>query len=633
MYNRNSTNFPSELENFVGQTMGKIVDEYSFLKHHQYLVLRFINDIKIDARGLLIYHLMGMGKSILAISLAIMAIENGRKVYMIMAKSIEKNMIGQIHKYVKLRGENDPTFYLSRMSKRELDNWIKANFSFVSLNASNAYKQLVNATDPMKQGQINLDNSCVIIDEAHNWSRSVVNGRPNATGIYNALKNAKNLDVFLLTGTPIVNHPYELVPIFNVLGSRKPNYTILPEDYESFENIFIKNNNDDLLRNRILGLVSYARPGKELMKLFPKQKPLEVVKVKMHPSQYSEYIIIRESEKAESKRDKFNTSKKQQRKGIGYQTSKSFSTYKVKSRQISNVYIENDKIISPKFDKILELFQPGKNMLIYSQFTNEGGLGSLTKYLNNHDFAEYGSESNQNAKYHYAMITGNTSIEDREQILKVATSKNNRYGGIIDILLISETGAEGLDVKNFRSLVILEPYWSHTRILQLLSRINRMNSLADLPEEERITESYILLAVAPDGVKSEELTTDEKIYTSAIEGQQLIDRFLKLLQSVSIECSTSEFVDKYCYMCNPDDQILFTSDIENDLKRGNPCKPITRRKIASKKIIYNGVEYRYVDDENSVHKYKVFAFNENLKAWVRMKESDSRFYEIIKLIR
>lgn len=631
MFNRNNTNFPSELENFVGKTMDKIVDEYSFLKHHQYLVLRFINDIKIDARGLLIYHMMGMGKSILAIALAFSAIEVGKKVYMIMAKSIEKNMMGQIRKYIKLRGENDPTFQLAKMSEKDLNSWIANKFSFVSMNASNAYEQLANATDPLKQGKMNLDNSCVIMDEAHNWSRSVTNGSPNATNIYKSLKAAKNLDVFFLSGTPIVNHPYELVPIFNVLGSRIPNNIILPEDYDTFESIFINNpNNDDYFRNRILGLVSYAQPSKELLKLFPEQKELEVIKVNMDSSQYGAYIVARETEKQETYRNNFSTTKKK-KVGINMPKQKSASTYRVKSRQLSNVYIdENGNIISPKFDKILELFDPKKNMLVYSQFTNNGGLGAFVKYLEGHDFAEYGSD--KNAKYKYAVITGKTTVEDRDKILQIATSADNKYGKDINMLLISGTGAEGLDVKNFRSLVIIEPYWSHSRVLQLLSRINRMNSLEDLPENERITESYILLAVPPEGITSDERTTDVKIYEDAIELQKLIDRFLKILQSVSIECSTSDFMEKYCYMCNPDNQILFTNNIDKDIARGNPCKPIQRKKITTNKVVYNGVEYRYIETDESVYGYKIFEFNENLKGWIRMKETDERFTEIVKLI-
>jgi hypothetical protein len=61
-----------------------------------------------------------------------------------------------------------------------------------------------------------LENSLLIIDEAHNLFNAVTNGAKNATALYDLIMKTHNLKLIFLTGTPIVNDPFELVPCFNM---------------------------------------------------------------------------------------------------------------------------------------------------------------------------------------------------------------------------------------------------------------------------------------------------------------------------------------------------------------------------------------------------------------------------------
>ncbi len=63
-----------------------------------------------------------------------------------------------------------------------------------------------------------LENSLVIIDESHNFSNSVTNGSKNAVKLYELLMNTKNVKIIFLTATPIINEPFELTPIFNLIN-------------------------------------------------------------------------------------------------------------------------------------------------------------------------------------------------------------------------------------------------------------------------------------------------------------------------------------------------------------------------------------------------------------------------------
>ena len=64
-----------------------------------------------------------------------------------------------------------------------------------------------------------------------------------------------------------------------------------------------------------------------------------------------------------------------------------------------------------------------------------------------------------------------------------ASEMTNMYGEVIHLLMISSSGAEGIDLKNVRYVHITEPYWHPVRIDQMIGRAKRICSHKDLPEE------------------------------------------------------------------------------------------------------------------------------------------------------
>lgn len=146
--NRNSTSFALQLTEYFKNV--KWGDEYSFLKYYQNIVRSFINDVEIDSRGLLVRHNMGLGKSILGISIAIDQI-NTRPPIMLLTKSLQGNMRDAIAKYFVLRAKVEPEWALGRLTGAALDEWIDANFSFVSMNAGNMLKQMEKQLKDMLQ--------------------------------------------------------------------------------------------------------------------------------------------------------------------------------------------------------------------------------------------------------------------------------------------------------------------------------------------------------------------------------------------------------------------------------------------------------------------------------------------------
>ena len=132
--------------------------------------------------------------------------------------------------------------------------------------------------------------------------------------------------------------------------------------------------------------------------------------------------------------------------------------------------------------------------------------------------------------------------------------KNNLYGELIKLLIISSSGAEGIDLKNVRFVHIMEPYWHPVRIEQVIGRAKRICSHKDLPKELQDVKVYMYLLVHNNKLLKEKpdtyaqiinvdsdrdgnvTSTDEKLYNIMIKKKQLMEEFLVALKESSIDC-------------------------------------------------------------------------------------------------
>ena len=96
---------------------------------------------------------------------------------------------------------------------------IKTKYNFINFNGLRLSKW----NEYTKDGTMNpFDNSIVIIDEAHNFVSRIVNKLEKkratvSTRLYEAIMEAENCRVVLLTGTPFINYPSELGTLFNLI--------------------------------------------------------------------------------------------------------------------------------------------------------------------------------------------------------------------------------------------------------------------------------------------------------------------------------------------------------------------------------------------------------------------------------
>jgi hypothetical protein len=401
---RNNTSFSKELSDLLKKLEHSKDDP---LQYHQ----RITHDYLLQyphVRGVLGYQEMGSGKSILAVSLceSVALKFPHMKILIIASKSLHNNMKDNIKKYLKIKAEKENT---TAPSEEETENHINNMYRFISLNAGNMLKQVYRANKPDSLDELNnlsrmdkaewieqivekelqkikelgnLDDTFVVVDEAHNFFNSIVHGSKNAIGLYNLIMNAKRIKLLFLTGSPIVNDPFEIAVCYNMLAGKMINRidkvyhedTLFGEDYDDFIRYFVQDptsldldkaksgppimKNMDKFANRITGLTSYYSTARgDVRKLFPKLLDLEIVKVHMSGKQYGLYAAARDREMYESKRGVFKSKKKPLQKPGG-----STSSYRVRSRQISN-------FLYPPYAS--DLHQDQKGGLVYQKNINK----------------------------------------------------------------------------------------------------------------------------------------------------------------------------------------------------------------------------------------------------------------------
>ena len=697
--NKNTTNFPSALNDLLNNLYkenNKIIKKTLF--EYQLYIYNYL--VYTDARGILLYHSVGSGKTLTSISIAEEFRKLGRDIIILSAKSLQNNYKKEIKNYLNMQLNNN-TDLTNELPDNEIEKII-SQYKFVTSNAKNMIQSLDSKLESFVTKykdtsddniSINLENKIIIIDEAHNLFNSIVNGSKIANEFYEIIMNTKNIKLIFLTGTPIINNPFEISVAFNMLygkiknkmigkENKKEYYTILPEYYSDFQKYFVDLNlnnikNEDKLKNRIFGLVSYygdmytnlVKTIKEDIKQlkskenYPDRLPIKIEIKEMSLLQNIEYIKARDIEKKETLKSYGGS--------IVKEKNVASTSYRIKSRQLSNIYIPdiqeltlyNFNKYSPKMVSIYNnITSNHKNQisLVYSTFL-DSGLSAFIKLLELNGFTNY-SDSNSDSKKDkksYAMFSGQQTSEEKENIIKICNSDENKNGDLISILLISKSGAEGLDLKNIRSVHIMEPYWNYSLIEQIIARAVRYKSHILLPKDEQNVQTYIYLSdYNKDYLKKEkekmkddsenaklkkkkklselklELTTDMNMFRNAIKNQELIQQFLKCIASTSIECNflnkkdnNGNGINYNCFDCVANNKQLYYPDIHKDIELSNLC--IKTNKVKAEEIIINGESYFYNhEDPKEFEKITIYKFNNILNGYQIIKDT-----EVIKKIK
>lgn len=143
-----------------------------------------------------------------------------------------------------------------------------------------------------------------------------------------------------------------------------------------------------------------------------------------------------------------------------------------------------------------------------------------------------GSKSFKSAKY--AMITGDVRLSpnNNEEIKKI-TDDANKNGENVKVVLISKAASEGIDLKCIRQVHILEPWYTLSRIEQIIGRAVRSFSHVLLPFKERNVQIFLHTTKLED---EQEESTDMYVYRIAEQKAKQIGEISRILKETSVDC-------------------------------------------------------------------------------------------------
>lgn len=606
----NNTSYTSniliKLKSLYTKYINKEDKEARILKYYQYFAFNYLTnpDFNTNARGILLYHPMGTGKTSIISAIALKMYKK-RQVVIFTSKALQKNAEDSTKKIARLLNQND----------------ITKSFKYVTMNAQNAALQ-------MEKKVGTLDNKLLIVDEAHNFFRAIVNSSSdssNAMRIFQMIQNAYNLKIIFMTGTPIIKNIFELVPCINMLTGKDT----LPTQYENFMELFINKDNDIInegkLMNRIMGLVSYTPAIQTDM---PEKLPTIIENIEMSEYQYPVYLSTKDREETSSGKGFMRLSSRAM--VLPSSESDSYHSYFAKSRMLSN-FCQNssdpsiyNETTSPKAMAIVANIIANKGIdMVYSDFI-QNGLMIVVEILKNNGYILY-TDSND-SKYdfkRYALITGDVSDQARVNILTYARHIDNLYGKKIKIILFSKSGTTGLSFKYIRRIHKMEPAWDKTIEDQIDARGVRVFSHKALPLDEQNVQPYLYISIPNIKLRNEmplenqeEKSIDQIFHERACVRYGPIVKSRKILINVSFECQFNKL--EGCRQCKPTNQQLYTSTAQEDILMADPCEPYEETSIEAEKIVYNGDDYYYIKDHSQPMGYQIFAYDKSLAAYKKL---------------
>lgn len=232
----------------------------------------------------------------------------------------------------------------------------------------------------------------------------------------------------------------------------------------------------------------------------------------------------------------------------------------------------------PKYSAIIDniISAPGHS-LVYSQFRMVEGLGLLQLVLQTAGFVEFNISKGKDGEWlvdidedtlgapKYAVFTGD---KERNRLLmaiynneldllpsklyegveyiadNTSIPMTNLRGEMIKVMMITQSGAEGISLKNVRQVHILEPYWNEIRIKQVIGRAVRAGSHLALPKAEQHVDVFMYMSIFSEKQlknttvisRENSMTSDQYIYNISIKKSRITNQILNVIKSSAIDC-------------------------------------------------------------------------------------------------
>ena len=396
-----------------------------------------------DTPGLIAYHSLGSGKTLTALGAFDNAgVNKKNKGLFIVPASLVENVNKEI-------------------TKHKLDH-LRPGIDIIS------YDKATNRANELLRKKYKL----VVLDEAHRLRNKDTKRVQRLAPVINSADKT-----LMLTGTAGYNHPADIMSLINVVNPKLK----LPATHKEFESAYIDDatwklkNKKQLQRILSTYVDRYQTPATTTD--FPAVTRRRI-NVEMSPKQVALYRVLERNIPSEIR------SKLQHNLPMTLKDTTALNVFAQGVRQAADSPVHHD--MSSTYRDSTKLMvaaermarasrgTPGFRGLVYSNYLDAG----LTPY----------ADALRAQKITPLMFTGSLSQAEKKQLVDAY----NTPGKNPQVLLISSSGGEGLDLKNTRLVQLLEPHFNKSKLKQAEGRAIRFRSHADLPADQRtvVVEEY-----------------------------------------------------------------------------------------------------------------------------------------------
>ena len=320
---------------------------------------------------------------------------------------------------------------------------------------------------------------------------------------------------------------------------------------------------------------------------------------------------------------------------------------------------------SPKFLHLLHNILDKQHVglhLVYSQFRTLEGIGIIKLILETNGFSHFKINKSSTGDWTidmtpeeqerpcFALYTGTETAEEKEIIRNIFNSKwknvprtitdqlnarttNNMFGEVIKILMITASGAEGINLRNVRYVHITEPYWHPVRTEQIIGRARRICSHIDLPEELRTVDVFLYLMrftarqIATDNDESltirmhdksktdgtTPMSTDQSLYEISNIKERITRQILTAVKESSFDCmihanaSSKERLNCYSFGVGAGEESLaYQPNIATE--EDDKTKKLNKqtKTMALRKLTVSGKEYAEDPDTHIIYDLELY---------------------------
>jgi len=536
------------------------------LQKHQKFIKRFVNPKMKNFDSLFLFHNVGSGKTcngVLAAEQYSVHIKNNNikgYIYIIANKASQNEFKNTITTECGKIANNITFMDIGRydhIKKENIDKELRKNFykfyTFQKFGHNSILKRIHN-----------FDNSLIIVDEAH----TLLNENKFYKNFISIIYRSKNTKLMLMTATPIINNPENLVNFINIMQKKN--------DLAHMSEFFHKNG--ALKKEWMIGVIKYFKNRVSYVqtydeKYFPKinhigktlsaNSQIKVIQCVMEKNQYKTYMDKYKGNITTQIRnimdftffdDKYIPYYFNITENVRGKPSEWFVKNKVNIRE--NILcgdfmkFKNLKKYSTKYWRCLKeiINNPNGHGFIFSRYVHNSGIRFFGEILKWNGFLEYGKSANGKTTRDYLtnkykensldfipatffILYGDISYEDRNNIISIFNSKKNKDGQIIKYILGSNLLKESVNFKRINHVHILGYQDNFSRLNQIIGRAIRFKSHKDV---EPFVNIYKYVVSSP---QKHERSAEENEYVENEKKYKIIKKIERGIKMISLDCS------------------------------------------------------------------------------------------------